>query len=72
MNDKSITTSEVIEMAWCDKTSFDAIKEITGLSEPQVIKIMRNNLKPSSFKLWRKRVAKHQKRLNHINADSLV
>ena len=76
MNDKSITTSEVIEMAWCDKTSFDPIKEIMGLSEPQVIKIMRNNLKPSSFKLWRKRVtgrvAKHQKRLNHINADSLV
>ncbi|AJI52033.1 TIGR03643 family protein [Francisella tularensis] len=58
------------------KTSFDAIKETTGLSEPQVIKIMRNNLKPSSFKLWRKRVtervAKHQKRLNHINVDSLV
>ncbi|WP_416838027.1 TIGR03643 family protein, partial [Francisella tularensis] len=53
-----------------------AIKETTGLSEPQVIKIMRNNLKPSSFKLWRKRVtervAKHQKRLNHINVDSLV
>ncbi|MDE5005204.1 TIGR03643 family protein [Francisella tularensis subsp. holarctica] len=58
------------------KTSFVAIKETTGLSEPQVIKIMLNNLKPSSFKLWRKRVterfAKHQKRLNHINVDSLV
>ncbi|KFJ43397.1 TIGR03643 family protein [Francisella philomiragia] len=76
MSDKSITTSEIIEMAWCDKTSFDSIKNITGLSEPQVIKIMRNNLKPSSFKLWRKRVsgrvAKHQKKLNHKNASSLV
>ncbi|MEY8766606.1 MULTISPECIES: TIGR03643 family protein [Francisella] len=76
MDDKNITISEIIEMAWCDKTSFDAIKNITGLSEPQVIKIMRNNLKPSSFRLWRKRVtgrvAKHQKRLNHTNASSLV
>ncbi|WP_041263590.1 TIGR03643 family protein [Francisella salina] len=76
MSDKSITSSEIIEMAWCDKTSFDAIKNITGLSEPQVIKIMRNNLKPNSFRLWRKRVsgraAKHQKKLNHTNASSLV
>jgi len=76
MSDKGITASEIIEMAWCDKTSFDAIETITGLSEAQVIKIMRNNLKPSSFKLWRKRVtgrvAKHQKRSNYINADSLV
>ena len=76
MSDKSIITSEIIEMAWCDKTSFDAIKNITGLSEPQVIKIMRNNLKPNSFRLWRKRVtdrvAKHQKRLNYTNASSLV
>ncbi|MDE5018613.1 DUF2805 domain-containing protein, partial [Francisella tularensis subsp. holarctica] len=57
-------------------TSFAAIKETTGLSAPQGIKSLRNNLKPSSFKLWRKRVtervAKHQKRLNHINVDSLV
>ncbi|AFJ42887.1 TIGR03643 family protein [Francisella orientalis] len=76
MNDRNITTSEIIEIAWRDKTSFDAIKNITGLSEPQVIKIMRNNLKLSSFRLWRKRVtgrvAKHQKRLNHTNASGLV
>ena len=57
--------SEIIEMAWCDKTSFDNIREITGLSEYDVIQIMRQNLKPSSFRLWRKRVAgrtaKHEK-----------
>ena len=57
--------SEIIEMAWCDKTSFDDIKDITGLAEPDVIKIMRSSLKPSSFRLWRKRVsgrnAKHKK-----------
>ena len=56
--------SEVIEMAWCDKTSFDDIQAITGLSEDETIVIMRENLKPSSFRLWRKRVsgrpAKHK------------
>lgn len=48
--------SEVIEMAWCDKTSFDDIHKITGLAENNIIKLMRSNLKPSSFRLWRKRV----------------
>jgi uncharacterized protein (TIGR03643 family) len=48
--------SEVIEMAWCDKTSFDDIHKITGLAEPNIIRLMRKNLKPSSFRLWRKRV----------------
>lgn len=56
--------SEIIAMAWCDKTSFDDIKQHTGLSEPEVIGLMRQHLKRSSFKLWRKRVsgkaAKHR------------
>jgi len=51
------TDSEVIELAWCDDTSFDSIKLQTGLSEKDVIKLMRSKLKPSSFKLWRKRVS---------------
>ena len=51
-----IPIGEIIEMAWCDKTSFDDIKNITGLSEKSVITIMRQNLKPNSFRLWRKRV----------------
>ncbi len=56
----------IIEMAWCDKTSFDSIKVQTGISEKDVIKIMRSNLKKTSFKVWRERVygrkAKHEKR----------
>ena len=48
--------SEIIELAWCDKTIFSNIKLQHGLSESQVITIMRKNLKPSSFRLWRKRV----------------
>ena len=56
----------VIEMAWCDKTSFDAIKVQTGIPEKDVIKIMRSNLKKTSFKVWRERVygrkTKHAKK----------
>lgn len=46
----------VIEMAWEDRTPFEAIYHQFGLPEKEVIQLMRVNLKPSSFKLWRKRV----------------
>ena len=65
MSSTPTNISEIIEMAWCDKTSFDDIYTLTGLSESQTIKLMRSNLKSSSFRLWRKRVtgrkAKHKK-----------
>lgn len=66
MNEKTkIHVSEIIELAWCDKTSFDSIEDQTGLKEKEVIKIMRANLKPKSFRVWRERVsgrkAKHEK-----------
>ena len=55
----------IIEMAWEDRTTFDAIKGQFGVDEGGDIKFMRKNLKHSSFKLWRKRVSgrstKHQK-----------
>ena len=49
--------SRIIEMAWEDRTPFEAITEEFKLSEPQVIKIMRTNMKASSFRMWRKRVS---------------
>lgn len=52
----AIQIDRVIEMAWEDRTSFEAIEYQFGLKEEQVIVLMRNQLKPSSFKLWRKRV----------------
>ncbi|WP_350656204.1 TIGR03643 family protein [Psychrobacter sp. S1-30-MNA-CIBAN-0213] len=56
--------SRVIEMAWEDRTPFGAIEHSYGLSEANVIKLMRQQLKPSSFRLWRQRVTgrstKHQ------------
>ena len=63
----------IIEMAWEDRTPFEAIKYQFGLAESEVIKFMRSELKPSSFKLWRKRVQsgvsnKHlKKRSSDIN-----
>ena len=47
----------IIEMAWEDRTPFEAIEFQFGLSEPQVIALMRQQLKSSSFKLWRRRVS---------------
>lgn len=62
--------SYIICMAWADDISFDKIKNDSGLSEGEVIKIMRSNLKRGSFKLWRKRVSgrnsKHDKILKRI------
>ena len=45
----------IIEMAWEDRTTFDAIKEQFGLSQQEVIELMRKELKRSSFMMWRKR-----------------
>ena len=49
--------SRLIEMAWEDRTPFDAIEKSFGISESQVIELMRHKLKRSSFKLWRERVS---------------
>ena len=46
----------VIWAAWADRITFEEIKEKSGLRESEVIKLMRSQLKPSSFRLWRKRV----------------
>ena len=45
----------IIEMAWEDRTSFDAIRSQFGLTPGEVIAVMRSELKPSSFRLWRAR-----------------
>jgi uncharacterized protein (TIGR03643 family) len=55
--------SWIIWAAWADRITFEDIKEQTGKSESEVIKIMRNNLSESSFKLWRKRT--HNQSIKH-------
>ena len=72
--DKHSTTNtdesihRLIEMAWQDRTPFESIEDTFGLTENQVKKAMRNLIKPSSFKRWRKRVqgrkTKHPQKLD--------
>ena len=54
MKDSDI--SRIIEMAWEDRTSFDAIQDAYGLNEKEVKELMKSQLQPSSYKLWRRRV----------------
>ena len=60
-----MSNHDIIGMAWADRISFEEIKKKTGLSEKEVIKIMRKSLKKKSYLLWRKRVrgrvTKHRK-----------
>jgi uncharacterized protein (TIGR03643 family) len=49
--------SRIIEMAWEDRTPFEAIELQYGLKENEVREIMRREMNPSSFKMWRKRVS---------------
>ena len=74
-NMNNIEIDRIIEMAWEDRTSFDTIYKQFNIQEKEVIKIMRSNLKKSSFKLWRKRVngrkTKHLKVLNNDGIKTL-
>ena len=76
MKNKPLLSNEqidrIIEMAWEDRTPFDAILAQFGLNEKNVIDLMRKELKINSFKLWRERVqgrkTKHRKiRSNNID-----
>lgn len=67
----SDTINRVIEMAWEDRTPFDAIELQYGLKEKQVIILMRQEMKRSSFKLWRQRVTgRKTKHLQRRSFDS--
>ena len=76
--DISLSQSDIdriIEMAWEDRTTFDAIESQYGLKEQKVKELMREHLKTSSYKLWRKRVhgrkTKHLKVLNKEGISTL-
>lgn len=58
-------TDRIIEMAWEDRTPFEAIFYQFGLSEKQVIDLMRRQSKASSFRMWRKRMSGRQTK--HLN-----
>ena len=69
MND--IQIDRIIEMAWEDRTPFEAIEFQFKISEKDIIKLMRAKLKKSSFKLWRKRIHSRisQKHLHKRNPN---
>lgn len=55
--------SRIIEMAWEDRTPFEAIARLYGMNEAAVIRLMRASLRPQAFKNWRQRV--HGRRSKH-------
>ncbi len=67
----SETIDRIIEMAWEDRTPFEAIEQQFGLQEKQVIALMRREMKASSFKMWRERVTgrktKHLKQRDFVS-----
>ncbi|MBT4833392.1 MAG: TIGR03643 family protein [Porticoccaceae bacterium] len=60
--------SRIVEMAWEDRTPFEAIEFNFGLNESSVINLMRGQLKPRSFRLWRKRVT--SRKTKHLSLRS--
>lgn len=64
--------SRIVEMAWEDRTPFEAIKTQFDLSESDTIKLMRTEMKPSSFRLWRKRVSGRQTKHEQLRPEGVL
>ena len=65
------STNRIIEMAWEDRTPFEAIFNQFNINEKELIVIMRNNLKKSSFKLWRERVSGRKTKHSKLRENSV-
>ncbi len=61
----------IVEMGWEDRTTFDAIYNQFGMTEKQTIKIMRKEMKPSSFRMWRKRVQGRKTKHDSLRKDEV-
>lgn len=72
MSHTAVDVSRVIEMAWEDRTPFEAILREYGLNEAAVIRLMRQELKSSSFKLWRKRVIGRKTKHVALRSDEVI
>lgn len=64
--------SRIIEMAWEDRTPFEAIEDLYGLNESGVIKLMRAQLRPSSFRNWRARVSGRSTKHQALRSDDII
>ena len=67
---KNSDIDRIIEMVWEDRTTFDSIEYQFGLKEQNVKQLMRENLKPSSYKLWRRRV--YGRKTKHLSKRDFV
>lgn len=67
----ALETDRIIEMAWEDRTTFDAIKLQFDISEKEVIEIMRKEMKLSSFKMWRERVQGRSTKHAKLRAEGI-
>ena len=70
-NPSIIDKDRIIEMAWEDRTTFEAIETQFGLKQQDVIKLMRKELKPSSFKLWRERTNGRSTKHEALRSDEV-
>lgn len=66
-----IEIDRIIEMAWEDRTTFDAITLQFGISEKETIDLMRREMKLSSFKMWRKRVQGRSTKHAKLRVDGI-
>lgn len=64
-------TDRIIEMAWEDRTSFEAIEMQFGLKQQDVIRLMRKEMKASSFKLWRERTKGRSTKHEALRSDEV-
>lgn len=74
MRIKDLTVGEIdriIEMAWEDRTPFEAIEKQFGLSHNQTIKLMRTEMTESSFKMWRKRMNSRKTKHNNTRPKEI-
>ena len=74
MEQKIFSTTEtdrIIEMAWEDRTTFEAIEIQFGLKQQDVIKLMRKEMKPSSFKMWRERTKGRTTKHEALRSDDV-
>jgi uncharacterized protein (TIGR03643 family) len=69
LNDDDI--DRIIQMAWEDRTPFEAIALQFGLNESAVIKLMRGHMKPSSFRMWRERVTGRSTKHTALRSDDV-
>jgi uncharacterized protein (TIGR03643 family) len=67
----TIEIDRIIEMAWEDRTTFEAIQQQFGINQDDVIKLMRSQLKKTSFKLWRQRTKGRTTKHEALRSDEV-